>query len=235
VRYLAPDDRPREKLARSGVDALGDNELLAIVLGHGWRRQTALDLANALLGIVGGVHGLTRTTRDELRRVAGIGDVRAAQLLAAVELGRRTLLRAPHLRARLALPRDVAAYLMPRYSARGTEQFGIVLLDARCRVVRTTVLSTGSVDATPVQPRDIFREAAACRASAIVLFHNHPSGDPTPSRDDVLLTGRLVRAGDVMGIDVVDHVILADNHYYSFREAGAMPHPGAKPGSPDDR
>jgi DNA repair protein RadC len=222
MKSLAPDDRPREKLSRLGADALGDNELAAIVLGHGPRRRSALDLANDVLDALGGVHGLTRVSPDELQRVRGIGPVRAAQLLAAVELGRRTLMRPNPRREPLLTPRDAAAYLTPRFSARGVEQFGLVLLDARSRVIRAALLSCGGLDSAPVLPRDVFREAAAGRASAIVLFHNHPSGDPSPSHDDILLTARMLRAGEVMGIDVVDHLILADNRYYSFREAGTL-------------
>jgi DNA repair protein RadC len=229
MKELNPDDRPREKLSRLGVDGLGDNELAAIVLGQGARSRSALDLANELLRALGGVHGLTRASLDDLQRVSGVGLVRATRLLAAVELGRRTLMRPALRREQILTPRDAAAYLTPRFGSRGVEHFGLILLDVRYRVLRTTMLTTGGVESTPVHPRDVFREAAAGRASAIVLFHNHPSGDPAPSHDDTVLTARMVRAGEIMGIDVVDHVILADNRYYSFREAGAL---GGSPGAP---
>jgi DNA repair protein RadC len=222
VKQLTPDDRPREKLTRLGVDGLGDNELAAIVLGHGAASRNALELANAVLTALGGIHALTRVTLDELQRIPGIGPVRATQLVAAVELGRRTLMRSATAREQILSPRDAAAYLTPRFSARGVEHFGLLLLDVRYRVIRTTMLTTGGVDSTPVHPRDVFREATAGRASAIVLFHNHPSGDPAPSQEDMLLTARMQRAGEVMGIEVVDHLILADNRYYSFRESGAL-------------
>jgi DNA repair protein RadC len=222
VKSLAPEDRPREKLRRLGADALGDNELAAIVLGQGPRRQSALDLANTVLAALGGLHGLTRVLHDDLERIRGIGPVRAVQLLAAVELGRRTLLRPNAPREQLLTPRDAAAYLSPRFGARGVEQFGLILLDVRYRVIRSVLLSVGGGASAPVEPRDVFREAVAGRASAIVLFHNHPSGDPAPSRDDVALTARMVRAGDMIGIDVVDHLVLADSRYFSFRETGAL-------------
>lgn len=232
MKDLAPEDRPREKLARVGQDALGDNELVALVLGTGGRHRSALDLANALLAAVGGLHRLTRVSRDELRRIPGVGEARAARLLAAVELGRRTLLQPPAHRPQILAPRDAAAFLIPRHSARAVEQFGLLLLDVRYRVIRTAVLSSGAVEATTVHPRDVFREAAAAGASAVVLFHNHPSGDPTPSPDDRRLTARLVQAGEIMGIEVADHLILADHRYYSFREAGAMP-ASDPPGQPN--
>jgi DNA repair protein RadC len=219
---LAPDDRPREKLVRVGADALGDNELVALVLGTGQRDRTALELANALLGAVGGLHRLTRTTHDGLCVVPGVGAAQAARLLAAVELGRRTLLQPPGERPQLRSPRETAAFLLPRFSARPVEHFGVVLLDVRCRVLRVALLSVGTIDATTVHPREVFREAAAAGASSVVLFHNHPSGDPAPSPDDARLTARLVRAGEVMGIDVIDHLILADHRYYSFRESGGL-------------
>ena len=221
MKTVAPHDRPREKLRRLGLWALGDNELLAIVLGHGQARVSALDLANALLGAVGGVHGLVRARQDELERVHGIGAARAAQVLAAVELGRRTLTRAARDRVQITSARVVAELLLPLYGNRPVEQFGVVLLDTKRRVLRTTVLSIGTLDASIVHPREIFREATLAGAAALVLFHNHPSGDPMPSEDDVKLTRRLMAAGALMGIDVIDHVILADVRYYSFSERGA--------------
>lgn len=222
MKDLSPDDRPREKLSRHGVAALGDNELVALVIGTGSRRRDALTLANALLAAHGGLHGLTRSTCDDLMRVAGIGRARAAQIVGAIELGRRTLAHAPSERLRLNAPRDVAAYLMPRFGSRGVEQFGIVLLDSKHRVIRTTVLAVGTLNSSIVEPRDVFREATIGGAAAIVIFHSHPSGDPTPSPEDVDLTRRLAAAGVLMGIDVVDHVVLGDLRYVSFKETGRL-------------
>lgn len=217
MKSVAPHDRPREKLERLGAAALGDNELLAIVLGHGREHTSALDLANAMLAD-GGLRGLLRSRHGELRRVPGIGAARAAQVLAAIELGRRTLTRIDEERPRLSTPRAVAEYLLPQFGNRPVEQFGVLLLDTKHRVVRTSVLSVGTVDASIVHPREVFREATAAGAAALVLFHNHPSGDPEPSEDDCRLTERLVAAGILMGIHVLDHVILADVKYFSFRE-----------------
>jgi DNA repair protein RadC len=222
MRDVAPHDRPREKLERLGASALGDNELVALVLGSGTRGRGALELANRLLQAVDGVHGLPRAALDDLRRVAGIGRARAAQLLAAVELGRRTLVSERADRPQLTTPRQLAALLLPRYGSRAVEQFGLVLLDTKHRLIRIRIVSVGSLDATVVHPREVFREAASASAAAIVLFHNHPSGDPTPSPEDFLLTTRMVNAGDIMGIEVLDHVVLADQRYYSMMEAGKM-------------
>jgi DNA repair protein RadC len=225
MKDVAPHDRPREKLEQLGPAALGDNELLALVLGIGSRGRDALELANRLLEHAGGLHGLTRVGAGELRHVGGVGRARAAQVMAAVELGRRSLVRGVAERPRLNTPRQLAGYLLPQYGARAVEQFGIVMLDTKHRVIRVKIVSVGSLDTTVVHPREVFREAASASAAAIVLFHNHPSGDPTPSSDDLVLTTRMVRAGDVMGIDVIDHLILGDQSYFSLIESGRMQGP----------
>jgi DNA repair protein RadC len=219
VKRLAPGDRPREKLARVGPSGLGDNELLAIVIGAGTPEASSLALANTVLDGAGGLHGLLRVGREELLGLHGVGHARAAQVLAAIELGRRVLAQRPQERLQLLSPRDAAAYLLPEYGWRPVEQFGIVLLDTRHRVLRTMVLSVGSLDSTSVQPRDVFRHALLASAAAVVLFHNHPSGDPEPSRDDVTLTQRMAAAGELLGISVVDHVVLGDGRYCSLKEA----------------
>ncbi len=222
MKGVASHDRPREKLARLGAAALGDNELLALVFGSGSRGADALALANRLLEHAGGLHGLTRRSGADLQHVPGVGTARASQILAAVELGRRTLVRFADDRPRLSTPRLTASYLLPLYGAAAVEQFGLVMLDTKHRLVGVRVISVGSLDSTIVHPREVFREAAAASAAAIVLFHNHPSGDPTPSQDDIMLTTRLVGAGEVMGIEVVDHLILADQRYYSWLESGRL-------------
>ena len=222
MKEMAPHDRPREKLERLGVQGLGDNELLAVVIGSGSREAGALELANRLLECAGGAHGLARIGLDRLCAVSGVGPARAAQVVAAVELGRRTLVRAIAERPRLTTPRQLAMYLLPQYGTADVERFGIVMLDTKHRVIRVRLVSIGSLDSTVVHPREVFREAAFAAAAAIVLFHNHPSGDPTPSPDDLALTTRMVSAGDIMGIDVVDHLILAEQRYFSLVEAGRL-------------
>ena len=222
MKAVAPHDRPREKLQRVGAAGLGDNELLAIVLGQGLPRASVLELANAVLTAVGGLHGLVRATVDELQRVPGIGPARAAQLVAAIEAGRRTLVRGRRERAQILSSRDVADLLVPQYGSKPVEQFGVVLLDTKHRVLRISLLSIGTLDSSIVHPREVFREAANGGAAAIILFHNHPSGDPRPSPDDVALTRRLMRAGEMMGIDVLDHVIIAEDRFHSLRDAGDL-------------
>ena len=195
MKDLSPDDRPREKLLQHGAAALGDNELVALVLGSGNRRSGALAVANEVLATQGGLHGLARSSVTELARVGGVGHAKASQLVAAVELGRRTLRHAPSARPRLRVPGDAADFLMPVFSGRPVEQFGILLLDTRHRVMRTRVLAIGTQNTAIIEPRDVFREALFGSAAAIVLFHTHPSGDPYPSDEDVDLTRRMVAAG----------------------------------------
>jgi DNA repair protein RadC len=219
---MRPDDRPRERLLRAGVSALADHELLSIVIGSGVRRASALALAGAVLEEAGGLHGLPRLSRVALERIAGVGAAKASQIVAAVELGRRTLVRPAAGRTQFATPRDAASFLMPQFGARPVEHFGVVLLDTKHRVLRTKVLTVGTLDSSPVHPREVFREAAVGSAAAIVLFHNHPSGDPAPSADDLDLTARLVEAGVLMGIEVLDHIILGESRYCSLREAGKL-------------
>lgn len=222
MKDLSPDDRPREKLLRSGPTALGDNELVALILGSGVRGASALGLANDLLGRCGGLHGLARATAAELAQVEGIGSARAAQLVASLELGRRALAHAPGARVQFRSPRDAAAYLLPTFGARPVEQFGIVLLDTRHRVLRTAIVASGTLNSTIVQPRDVYREAVLGAAASIVAFHNHPSGDPSPSPDDVALTRRLRAAGTLMGVELVDHIVLGDARYCSLKEMGQL-------------
>jgi DNA repair protein RadC len=222
MKELSPHDRPREKLLVHGVRALGDNELLALVLGSGCQKRGALTVANDLLAARGGLHGLVQAGCGELARVSGIGPARAAQIVAALELGRRTLAQRPRARVQLQSPQQAAAFLMPGYSGRPVEQLGVVLLNTKHRVLRTTALAVGALNSAGIEPRDIFREAAVGGAAALVVFHNHPSGDPTPSPDDVEMTRRLVAAGVLIGIDVVDHIILGDGRYCSLKEMGLI-------------
>src|SRR5262245_14826715 len=156
MKSLSPDDRPREKLWRHGASALGDNELVALVIAHGGRHGSALAIANALLAAHGGLHGLVRCSCDDLARTCGIGHARAAQIAAALELGRRTLTPPPGERFQLRHPRDAGLYLMPRFGGRPMEHVGVLLLDSRHRVLRTSIVAVGSLNASGIEPREIY-------------------------------------------------------------------------------
>jgi DNA repair protein RadC len=222
MKSLAPHDRPREKLARAGVGSLGDNELVALLLGTGTRARSALLVAQDVLETAGGLRGLCRIGVDELQRVPGVGGPRASRLLAAIELGRRVVTSGAGERPRLTTATALGRYLLPLHGGHREERFGVVMLDTKSRLIRIETLSVGSLDSSIAHPREIFRAATVASASAIAVFHNHPSGDPLPSADDVALTRRLAAAGDVMGIDLVDHLILGEGHWFSFRDAGLL-------------
>jgi DNA repair protein RadC len=212
------DDRPREKLERLGPSALGDNELLALVIGHGMPDRSAFTLANDVLSLTGGVQGLARVHRHQLLAVPGVGPAHAARIQGAIELGRRTLVPARQSRPQFLTPRDAALYLLPLYGAHAVERFGVLLLDTKYRLLATRIVSVGSLDASVASPREVFREAVAAGAAVLVAFHNHPSGDPAPSQDDIAVTHRLQQAGAIVGVELADHVILADARYCSLRE-----------------
>jgi DNA repair protein RadC len=222
ILSLDPSDRPREKLFERGAESLGANELLAILLGSGSRSQSALDLANDLLADAGGLEGLSRAGASGLARMRGLKQARVARILAAIELGKRVASPPASPRPAFRAPEDAARFLLPRFGAKALEEFGVLVLDTRNRLKRVHVVSTGSLNGALVHPREVFREATMLQAAAVIAFHNHPSGDPTPSREDRELTLRLFRAGKLLGIDLLDHVIVASGRYWSFKEKGAL-------------
>ncbi len=207
----------RERLERHGVGTLSDAELLTILAGPSGSRA-----ADAVLGECGAVQALPQESAGDLARIDGVTPRAAAVIAAAVELGRRTLTRPAPRGMRLGSPREVATYLLPEHGTHPVERFGIVSLSTKHHLLRTVLISVGTLDASLVHPREVFRAAAMHRAAAIILFHNHPSGDPSPSVDDVALTSRLVEAGALMGIEVVDHMVLAGSRYCSFKEMGRL-------------
>ena len=222
LRFLTPADRPREKLLQLGVESLGVNELVAVLLGSGTRSRSVLELANQVLDRAGGLQGLSRASPAALGRIPGLKGARIAKILAAFELGRRAASPPLSPRPQFRLPGDAARFLLPRYGTRPLEAFGILVLDTRNRLKQLQMISTGSLSGSLVHPREVFREATMLQGAAIIAFHNHPSGDPEPSREDRELTLRLVRAGQILGIELLDHVILASGRYWSFKERGEL-------------
>lgn len=214
------EERPRERLARLGAEALSSRELLSVLLGTGSRGASALDLADELLA--SGLHTLASRSLHDLERTRGLGRAKAGRLLAALELGGRLASDTGASAACLDSPTAAGRYLLPRYSTRPVEVFGLLALDARHRLRREAVVSVGCLTASLVHPREVFQEAVVSRAATIVLFHNHPSGDPEPSAEDVSLTRRLADAGRLMGIEVLDHVVLGRGRYVSLKERGVV-------------
>jgi DNA repair protein RadC len=217
---LPPEERPRERLARLGAGALSSRELVTVLLGTGARGTSALDLADELVG--GGLRVLAARTLPDLERTRGLGRAKAARLLAALELGSRVATDGGGEAPALGSPEAAARYLLPRYAARPVETFGLLALDVRHRLRREAVVSVGCLTASLVHPREVFQEAVVSRAASLVLFHNHPSGDPEPSSEDLALTRRLAAAGTLMGIEVLDHLILGAGRFVSLKERGAL-------------
>ena len=218
-----PRPGPRERLAAQGPEVLSDAELLALLLGTGRRGNPALRVAEGLLDQHGGLAGLARAATGELRATPGVGPAKAATVLAALEVGRRLagrrLLPGDPIRG----PADVHRHFHPRLRDAPCERFLVLLLDGRHRVMREVQTSQGTLTASLVHPREVFRPALREAAAAVVLVHNHPSGDPTPSREDREITARLARAGALLGVPVLDHVVVAEQGYVSLREEGALP------------
>jgi DNA repair protein RadC len=220
LREIPIDDRPRERLARLGPGSLSSRELLASVIGTGARGASVLAVADELLA--SGLHGLAARSLGELERVHGLGRAKSARVLAALELGARLASDRGQDAPALQSPAETARYLLPRYSSRPVETFGLLALDARHRLRREAVVSVGCLTASLVHPREVFQEAVVSRAAALVLFHNHPSGDPEPSAEDLALTRRLAAAGSLMGIEVLDHLVLGAGRYVSLKERGQL-------------
>jgi len=221
LRPINPD-RPRERLEALGPAALSDAELIALLLRTGDRGGNALAVANDLLERQGGLHGLSRAASGELGRSAGIGPAKSASVRSALEIGRRLAGRRLSAGSVIRSPSDVYRHFHPSLRDARQERFVVVLLDARQRVLRSEVVSQGTLTASLVHPREVFRPALRDAAAALVLVHNHPSGDPTPSAEDREVTARLARAGEILGIRVVDHVVVAERGFCSLREEGAL-------------
>ena len=211
---------PRELLARRGPEALTDEQLIALLLRTGapGRGASAVDVGAGLLGSHGSLAGLDRASLRELRGARGLGPAKAASLKAAFELGRRLLAGDGRARARLSSSREVANHFTPRLFNLPREVFIAVLLNARNEPIREITVAVGCLTGSLVHPREVFQPAVRDSAAAVILVHNHPSGDPTPSPEDVQLTERLVEAGRILGIRVLDHVVVAQGGYASLME-----------------
>jgi DNA repair protein RadC len=218
IKEMPESERPRERLERYGPRALSNSELLAISLRTGSRRQNAVGLAQRLLSDFRGLHGLANASVQELCNVPGIGPAKAAQVKAAIELGRRLILASEGSRPTISCPADAADLLMAELSTEPQEQLRTVLLDTKHRLLRTTTVYVGSVNSAMVRVAEVFREAIKDNAVAIIVAHNHPSGDPTPSPEDVQVTEQIVRVGEMLDIKVLDHLIIGRQGFASLKE-----------------
>ncbi len=222
MREIPVADRPRERLLKIGPGALSSAELVSIILRTGVPGQSALALAHGLVRAFGGLRGIAAASCEDLARHRGIGLAKAVQLRAAIELGRRATTLDPTDLVQIGGPRDVAELLMGEMRYLDREHFKVILLNAKHRVVDIVTVSVGSLDSSLVHPREVFKECLRRNCACIIIAHNHPSGDPTPSHDDIAITRRLASSGMILGVEVLDHVIVGDNRFSSLKELGLM-------------
>lgn len=218
IADLPLEERPRERLLELGPQSLTDTELVAVLIGSGTRGRSAISVARDLLR--DGLTDLARREWNGERSISGVGQAKGARLAAAFELGRRISSRIEPWSDPVRQPESLAKALIARHSHHVQERLGAVYLDSKNRVIRERVIYVGTLNATTVSTRDIFRFAIMDHAASIVIFHNHPSGDPAPSAEDLVFTQRVVEAGKLMGVTVLDHLILGNNRYVSLRQRG---------------
>lgn len=222
IRQMPASERPRERLLRVGPSALSSAELTSIILRTGVRGQSALALANSLLQVFGGVRGMASTSTQDLATHKGIGPAKAVQIKAAIELGRRAFMLEPEDLVQINGPQDVAELIVGDMRYLDREHFKVVILNAKNRVEDLVTISIGSLDSSLAHPREVFKECVRRNCARVILVHNHPSGDPTPSDADIAITRRLASCGLILGIEVLDHIIVGDNRYKSLKELGFM-------------
>ncbi len=221
VKEMPKDNRPRERLLKEGAQALSPAELLAILLRTGSKKVTAIDMANNILHHCDGLKGLASISTEELGSFFGMGDAKVAQIKAAVELGGRIYKEGVLSKARISSPMDVMD-LVREMQFFDREHFRVVHLSTKNHVLGYDQVSVGSLNSSIVHPREVFKKAIEKSAASVILVHNHPSGDPEPSKEDIRVTRRLVDAGKLLGIEVLDHVIIGANCYKSLKEMAVL-------------
>ncbi len=222
IHDMPTTERPRERLKNYGATALSNAELIAILLRTGTKGENVLNLSARLLTEYDGLLGLARAEFGDLAAKKGLGPAKASQLLAALELARRLMLASPKQRPQITSPADVANLLMLEMGGLEQEDLRVILLDTKHFVLNIQTIYTGNANSAIVQAREVFKPAVRASATAIILVHNHPSGDPTPSPEDVQVTRRLVEAGKLLDIAVLDHIIIGNQRYVSLKESGSF-------------
>lgn len=223
MKDVPQEERPRERMLKAGPSSLSNAELLALLLRTGSTGESVLSLAHRVLAHVKGLKGLTQVTIAELMEIHGIGLAKAVQIMAGVELGQRISRLLPEERYVIRSPKDAAHFVMDELRFENQEQFICIFLNTKFHVIEKKMIFKGTLNASVVHPREVFREAVRCSAAALICVHNHPSGDPTPSQEDLEVTCRLVKAGKLMGIELIDHLIIGDQSFYSMKEHGYIP------------
>ena len=218
IRKLPEDERPREKLWREGACALSNMELLAIIIGSGTRELSAMDLASKILSLKeDGIGYLSVASPEEMSEIPGIGKARSSQIAAAVELGKRLSAFSPKKRIQVRTPEEIAMLFMEEMRHETQESFRVLLLNSRNEVMGKELISIGNICGSIVDPRDVFKPGVKRGAAAVAFVHNHPSGNPKPSGEDITITSRLIEAAKILDIKVIDHLIIGDGSFISFR------------------
>jgi len=220
IHDLPADTRPRERLIRLGAESLSDAELIAIVLRSGARGVNVLDMATGLVRHYQGLPRMNEASVEDLCEHHGVGEAKAAQIKAAFELGRRLMLANPAARLRVNSPAEVAQMLMAELAYADQEHVKVVLIDTRNYVISIPTIYKGSLNSAHIRVGELFKEAIRRNAAAVIIAHNHPSGDPTPSPEDVVLTRKIIEAGRILNIDVLDHLVLGRQRWVSLKERG---------------
>lgn len=222
IKDIPVQDRPRERLLKFGPEALSNAELLAIIIRTGTKSENALSMSNRLIGTNGGLQFLSTCTTQELSEIKGIGSAKAAQIKAAVELGKRLRNYRADRQMKVNSPEDAAELVMEDMRYFKKEHLKVIFLNTKNIVIDVKDLSIGSLNSSIVHPREIFSEAIRKSSASIIICHNHPSGDPAPSQEDINITKRLLEVGKIIGIDLIDHIIIGDGNFVSLKEKGII-------------
>ncbi|MFC0164878.1 MULTISPECIES: RadC family protein [Bacillus] len=222
LRDFPQDEKPRERLLALGAESLSNHELLAILLRTGTKKESVLQLSNRLLQSFDGLRLLKEASVEELSSISGIGRAKAVHIMAALELGRRVHKLVYEDRYVIRTPEDGAKYLMEDLRFLNQEHFVVMFLNTKNQIIHKQTIFIGSLNASIVHPREVFKEAVKRSAASLICAHNHPSGDPSPSREDIEVTKRLCDCGKMIGIEVLDHLIIGDQKYVSLKEKGYL-------------
>jgi DNA repair protein RadC len=222
VRDLPRQERPRERLQKFGPEALSAQELLALVIGWGIPKKSVMNIAQELLAKFGNIKAISNATIEELSQIKGIGLAKAAQLKACFELGKREELEPELKNFDIKDPESVVRAIRASIKDKAKEHFKLILLNPRNKIIGISTISIGTLNASLVHPREVFKDAIMHSAASVVLAHNHPSGDPEPSEDDLKITKKLVDSGKILGIEVLDHIIIAKNGFKSLANEGLI-------------
>lgn len=222
IKDVPKEDRPRERLLKLGSSHLSNQELLAILLGSGTKSESVMDLSNRVLMHFEGIKLLADATIEELTAIKGIGPAKGVIILAAIEVGKRMNEYKPNERYTIRSPEDGADYIMEEMRSLSQEHFVVIFLNTKNEIIHRQTIFIGSLNASIVHPREVFREAVKRSAASIICAHNHPSGDPTPSQEDIHVTRRLVESGKMIGIELLDHLIIGDRKFVSLKEKGYL-------------